>query len=106
MILPAFVKDGLVWAWKKTPWYVKGIFAFIVIPNFIFNVFVFFFWFLPWQTEKIHATIIPYQEKRDTQIERIILKQDFQNKTTNDTLARVEQHLSMFFAEAIKRNER
>lgn len=99
-----FFADILKSLWSKFPWWMKGYFILVTAPTLIILAIIFYFLFIPWQAKSIHATIIPYEQKRDVEITTILLKQEFKNQTTNDSLKRIEQHQGMIFAELIRRN--
>jgi hypothetical protein len=96
-------KEAAAWLWDKTPWYVKGLFAFIVVPNMIINGIIVLIWGLPWHSQTIHATIRPYEEKRDAQIIAIQQRQLLIDGHFTDSVERIEQHLSIVQAELMSR---
>lgn len=89
------IKEALAWVWNTTPWYVKGYFALVVIPNLAIIIFIFIAWFIPWNNSNIKATILTYEEKRDAQIMHLQERQLLVDKITADNVVRIEQHLSI-----------
>ena len=100
------IKTAATWLWTNTPWYVKGIFAIIVIPNFVFNAIIFFVWFLPWHTQTIQASSITTSDKIESQILHSIEKQTIINQNMNDNILRMERHQSLFMSAVLNNNSR
>ncbi len=98
------MKEIITWTISKCPWWLKFYLIVVVLPNLIVVGIFFYFLFMPWHYSSIHATIIPYEEKRDIEISTILLKQEFLNTSVNDSLKRIEQHQGMIFAEMLRRN--
>jgi hypothetical protein len=96
-------KEVATWLWDKTPWYVKGLFAFIVVPNMLINGIIVLIWGLPWHSQTIHATIRPYEEKRDAQILNLQARQNLIDQHIGESIGRIEQHLSIVQAELMSR---
>lgn len=97
------LKEIAAWLWDKTPWYVKGLFAFIVVPNMVINAIIFLFWVQPWHNQTIHATIRPYEDKRDAQLISIQERQLIIDRHFGESVERIEQHLSIVQAELMSR---
>lgn len=97
------MKALVLYFWERTPWYVKGLVAFIVVPNMIINGIIVLIWGLPWHSQTIHATIRPYEDKRDEQIIRIQERQLLIDGHISASVSRIEQHLSIVQAELMSR---
>lgn len=95
---------GVLLEWfKKIPWYLQAVLGVIVVPNLIINGIIVFFWGLPWQAQNIHATIHPYEERRDTQIAGIQERQLLIDQVTSDSIKRIEQHQGIMYQALISR---
>jgi hypothetical protein len=97
------IKVAIAWLWENTPFYIKGLFAFIVVPNMLINGIIVLIWGLPWHSQTIHATIRPYEEKRDAQIMEMQRRQNLIDSHFTDGVKRIEQHLSIVQAELMSR---
>jgi hypothetical protein len=97
-------KEAGAFLWSKTPWFIRAFVMVVVLPNALAAGIAFFVWFVPWHERTLHATIRPYIEKQDAQIQHIYEAQSIQNKSVQDSLKRIEQHQSLLLAEMLRRS--
>jgi len=98
------IKQALGWLWINTPWWIKGLLALVVVPNLVINAIIAYFYGVPWQDNRIHATIHTYEEKRDIQISRILERQDMRDQATIDSIKRIEQHQGIMYQALLNRH--
>lgn len=96
-------KEVATWLWEKTPWYVKGLFAFIVVPNMLINGIIVLIWGLPWHSQSIHSAIRPYEERRDAQIKNLQERQLLVDQHISENMGLINEHLSIVQAELMSR---
>ena len=98
------MKQVAGWLWGNTPWWIKGVLALVVLPNLIINAVIAYFYGVPWQDNRIHATIHTYEEKRDDQIARILDRQAWNYQSTTDSIKRIEQHQGIMYQALLNRH--
>jgi hypothetical protein len=74
------IQQGLDWIWEKIPWFIKWPMVILVGPTLAIMSF------LSWHTNSIHATIRPYEERRDAQISSMSEKHGVELRYINETL--------------------
>jgi len=99
-------KTALAWFWANTPWYVKWVFAVIVVPNLMVNLAIVLVWGIPWLTYRIEASSLTVSQTLENKILNSIEKQTLINQNMNENILRMERHQSLFMSAVLNNNSR
>lgn len=85
------------YVWSRIPWWIKVPLVVWVFPLAVIITLIFFLWVQPWYRSEIHATIAPYEERRDAQIIHLMTSQAIRDEAILGRLERMDTHINLIY---------
>lgn len=98
------IKSLAVYLFEKMPNWIKFPLIFIMAPIAVVVIALWFLFFLPWHKEAVRAEILPFEEKREAQINYMIKEQRYHNESFKSSLDKIERKQDVIINHFLERS--
>lgn len=99
------IKSFFIYLLDKIPTAIKMPLILIMTPMALVAVTLWFLLFLPWHKEAVRAEIMPFEERREAQINYMIKEQRYHNESFKSSLDKIERKQDVIINHFLERSK-